>query len=375
MSYRILHILDCFLPETMNWLEALLVQSQEHCVHHIYALYYTRKPNIQFHYVPAGVLVKYPLSKMTKLKIRLSAFNDQQILQKYITDHNIQMVHFHFGHVAIEHKKWIAHLHLPFCVSLYGFDYEYLVYKKPTVRREYQKLSLLGGLFIVEGNYSKNLLEKYGVPPAQIFKVHMLFDRQVKQLNQRYIQPIRLFQAASYTPKKNQLELISALQNRHAGKFILSFFGEPADKKYANELKKMAKTKSRHTISLNDKLQWSDYLKELGNCHFTINLSKRSSEMDTEGGCPVLIKDGLSLGKPILTTRHCDIPEWIIENFNGFLIDENDNQQIANLLDQILVLSEYQYLQLCTNARQSVEANMKQNITSNELISIYRSSL
>ncbi len=375
MSYRVLHIIDCFLPETMNWLEALLEQSKKSCQHHIFAPYYIRNKNESFQYVEAGIHCNYPISLRSKIKSYLAFEKNKRYLEKYILEHKIQIVHFHFGHTVLPFKKWIADMSIPFCVSLYGFDYEYLVYKNPQVKIDYHHLGSKGAHFIVEGNYSKKLLESYGIATAQIHKVHMIFDRGIKVKLIPYRQPIRLLQVASYSEKKNQLGLINALNTSHAGKFRISFFGEILDHRYMRELKNLMKVKSEHTIKLHGKLNWTDYLKELQDSHFIVNLSRRSSEMDTEGGCPVFLKDGLSLGKPAIASRHCDIPEWIINDLNGFLVEENNVKQVSDILDKILLLSENEFKKLCTNAFYSVEANSKQHITSSELISVYKDIL
>ncbi len=379
MSYRILHILDCYLPETMNWLEKLLEESSEDCEHHVFASFYIRKRNERFHYVEAGQSNAYPIPFFSKLKNKLLNSSNEKILLHYVLKHKIQIIHFHFGHVAIQYKEWIQKTGLPFCISLYGFDYEYLVHKNSQVKSDYVYLSKLGGRFIVEGNYSRRLVNSYGVPQHQIHIVHMLFGRMPESLTHEvhvgahsYNMPIKLFQAATYTEKKNQLGLIEALQDRHASRFIISFYGEKVDTHYYHELIRAIRTKNKHCITTQDKISFEEYLKALANAHFAVNLSKRSKTYDTEGGCPVLLKDGLSMGKPGISTKHCDIPELIVHGCNGFLLPENDTPAVTELLDQLLLLSQKEYNSLCGNARESVRTNIHQEITRLELIAVYK---
>lgn len=375
MSFKILHILDVFIPETMNWLENLLEESKDVCEHHIFASYYIRSQSNQFHYVNAGLKTDYPLPLAAKVKARWQQPKNSKILFKYIQDNNIQLIHFHFGHVAIKFKQLINSSGLPFCISLYGFDYEYLVYKNPKVKTDYLFLAKFGGRFIVEGNYSKKILENYGIPVQQIEIVHMLYDRKFAGSSHKYMEPIRLFQAATFTEKKNQLGLVEALQDRHAGRFVIAFYGEKHDKQYYKELKSIVKGKNKHCIHMHDKLSFADYLNALDTAHFTVNLSKRSHDQDTEGGCPVLLKDSLNLGKPGISTNHCDIPELIVHECNGFLLPENDTQSVTELLDYLLLIPQNKYSRYCTNALESVNTNIAQKMTRNDLLNVYQAML
>ncbi len=376
--------MDCFLPETMNWLEKLLEESSDKCEHHIYSSFYKRPRNEKFKYVDAGINCSYPVSILSKIKNKINQASNIKQLDNYIHQQKIQLIHFHFGNVAIQYKDWIQKTGLPFCVSLYGFDYEYLVYKNRSIKSDYVFLSKLGGRFIVEGDYSRKLIQRYGISIQQIHIVHMLYDRQhqksgnffnVAEFPITYSQPIKLFQAATFTEKKNQLGLVEALQDRHASCFIISFYGEQVDKIYFQELEKAVKSKYKHCIQIHDKISLDEYLNALDNSHFTINLSKRSKQNDTEGGCPVILKDGLSLGKPGISTNHCDIPEIIVNGCNGFLLPENDHSAVTELLDRLLLLSQKEYTKLCCNARESVKTNISQKITEQDLLSVYKSMI
>lgn len=375
MSFKILHIIDVFLPDTMNWLERLLDETKEDCEHHIYAEYYISPLNRKYKFVDAGIASSYPIPLFSKLKARLVHSGISKILLQYIQQHKIQLVHFHFGHVAIKFKNWIQKTELPFCVSLYGFDYEYLVYQNPQVKSEYLLLSKLGGQFIVEGKYSKALIGNYGIPNDKIHIVHMLFEREQQKSIVPYTIPIRLFQAATFTEKKNQLGLINALRDKHASRFIISLYGEQPDKSYFAEVKNAASKQHKHCIRIHDSVELKQYLQLLSQTHYSINLSRRSQLHDTEGGCPVFIKDSLNLAKPAIGTSHCDIPELIANGFNGYLLPENDSSAVSELLDQFLLVTQRQYNQLCMNAAETVKTNIQQNITRQELIHVYQCML
>src|SRR6185436_16906205 len=107
MSYKVLHIIDCFLPETMNWLEKLLEESSDVCEHHIYADYYIRSLNKKFHYADSGIHTNYPIPIPSKIKNWINRSANFDFLLQYIQKNKIQIIHFHFGNVAIQYKTWI----------------------------------------------------------------------------------------------------------------------------------------------------------------------------------------------------------------------------------------------------------------------------
>jgi colanic acid/amylovoran biosynthesis glycosyltransferase len=373
MSFKVLHIIDCYLPQTMNWLKALLDCSASDCEHHIYASYYISPHNPEYKFVNCGINCSYPISLASKIKQRFLQDKDENDLYRYIHNNGIQILHFHFGHVAIRFEKFITRVAVPFVISLYGFDYEYLIHKKPSTLLAYRRLAIKGGIFIAEGNYSRQLLNSYGITLNHIRIVHLLFPRVNRISFMNYSQPIRLFQAATYIEKKNQLGLVEALQDRHASRFNIQFYGESIDADYSRELKLAIRKKYMHQITMNDKLEFSLYLSKMATSHFVVNLSKRSKTFDTEGGCPVLLKDAFALSKPVISTRHCDIPELVSNGWNGYLLPENDTEAISEVLDNILLLSTKKYLALCHNAMESVNANISGKITANELIQVYES--
>lgn len=375
MSYKVLHILDTYLSETMNWLDSILHSTDLNCKHHIATRYHIHNKKSDYPMVPGSITSTYPVPFYNKVLCSLLDWNSSSRLNQHIVSESIDIVHFHFANTAIRQLHLIEKLNIPVLISFYGFDYEYLVKNKPGTLEAYQRLAQLGCKFIVEGHYSKNILIEYGVPSEQISILHLLFSRNRNLKPIRLQNPIRLIQAASFTEKKNQLACLEALQDRHAGRLELILIGERVDNTYYKEVEKILTKKVNHAIHVIGKMNPDLYLNHLRNCHFAINLSKRSKTFDTEGGCPIFIKDSLNLGKPVISTKHCDIPESVIHGFNGYLTDGADSRAISETLDQVLNLSQKGYTKICTNAFHSVSANALNNITGVELMKIYDASL
>lgn len=375
MFFKVLHILDSYLPETMNWIDSILQSTGSNCEHHIAARYHINDYKLKYPMVPGSLTSTYPVPNYNKVLCSLLDLSSSSRLYNYVNRESIDIIHFHFANTAIRQIHLIEKLKIPVLISFYGFDYEYLVKNKSGTLKAYQNLAHLGCRFIVEGRYSRNVLLEYGIPSRQISILHLLFSRNgiLKPIN--WQSPIRLIQAASFTEKKNQLALLEALQDRHAGRLKIVMIGEPVDKNYYAEIQKLLVKKVNHSIRILDKMTPDCYLKHLMKHHFAVNLSKHSKSYDTEGGCPIFIKDSLNLAKPVISTSHCDIPESVIHGFNGYLTDATNLKAIEDTLDKVLKLSQKAYNGLCINAFQSVNVNSLNNITGEELNNIYAACL
>jgi len=61
--------------------------------------------------------------------------------------------------------------------------------------------------------------------------------------------------------------------------------------------------------------------------HIFLSPSVTALDGDTEGGAPVTIIEMAATGMPIISTKHCDIPEVIKDGVTGFLANERDGRR------------------------------------------------
>ena len=372
MRIKVLHIIDVYLPETMNWLEELILLNSERYEHHIFALNKISEfnPNI-INARPSKQSVEYPISFIGKLIQKLSFPFINRELNHYCRTNAIQIIHIHFGNIAILFRKFLYQSSLTKVISIYGYDYEYLVHKNPSTKEYYSNLAKHNCHFIAQGKYSKSKLASYNIPIEKIHLVHMLYDRGISSLPPEYKQPIRFVQIATFTRKKGQDIFIQAASRQKDTNFTIDFYGEIADPIYYQKLLQLAQENTHLCIRFHPKLSVSDYFKIMQSSHIAVNLSRTTELKDTEGGCPVFIKDALWFGRPVFATTHCDIPEIVIHKFNGWLAKEDDIDSASRLLSEILLLSQKEYFGFSTNAQQSVRSNATNHIAVDEIHDCY----
>jgi colanic acid/amylovoran biosynthesis glycosyltransferase len=114
------------------------------------------------------------------------------------------------------------------------------------------------------------------------------------------------------------------------------------------------------------------FIEELYKHHLFISPSITASDGDTEGGSPVAITEASASGMPVISTRHCDIPEVVVHSKTGLLSEEKD---VAGLHKSILhFIKDKDALKECGSmGRAHIES--KYNISRQllELDRIYRS--
>jgi colanic acid/amylovoran biosynthesis glycosyltransferase len=376
MKIKILHIIDVYLPETMIWLEKLLLLSNDLYEHHIHTDYLIGKVNSNFTLAdPSKKAVAYPITIFDKISNKIKRIFSPNEVLNYIRLHQIDLLHVHFGHLALDYFDTIKNLKIPKVISFYGFDYERLPHLNPKIKSKYKALGELGCFFIVEGNYSRNVLHSYGIAKERIKIVHMLYAHQYDYAHKSLSRPIRFVQVATYTEKKGQDIFLEAIQTVSEPNFIVDFYGEIANQEYYSKLQNLAR-KSKHVqVRFHSKISFEQYKLILQQSDIAVNLSRRSKDYDTEGGCPVFVKDALWFGKPVFSTDHCDIPEIVVHGLNGWIAKENSVESASLALSQILKLSQNEYRRYATNALMSVDCNAKGQITLSDIIACYNSML
>jgi colanic acid/amylovoran biosynthesis glycosyltransferase len=64
--------------------------------------------------------------------------------------------------------------------------------------------------------------------------------------------------------------------------------------------------------------------------------SRHAKDGDAEGGSPVVLTEAMALGLVCIGSRHCDIPEVILDGKTGFLCGDGNAEAVAEALLQLL---------------------------------------
>jgi len=82
-------------------------------------------------------------------------------------------------------------------------------------------------------------------------------------------------------------------------------------------------------------LPYDRYLEAIRSAHIFLQPTVLAEDGDAEGGAPVTITELSASGMPVVATRHCDIPQIVLDGRSGLLADERDVDGLAALLARI----------------------------------------
>jgi colanic acid/amylovoran biosynthesis glycosyltransferase len=100
--------------------------------------------------------------------------------------------------------------------------------------------------------------------------------------------------------------------------------------------------------------------------------SKQGSDGNAEGGSPVVLTEAMSMGLLCIGTKHCDIPEVIIDRETGLLCDEGDVFGLAESLND-LAGSQARLVDMTAAGRRHMEKKFNLALQLDEISEAYRS--
>lgn len=96
-----------------------------------------------------------------------------------------------------------------------------------------------------------------------------------------------------------------------------------------------------------------------------------SSDGDMEG-IPVILMEAMAVGTIVVSTYHSGIPELIETNKSGYLVEEKNPNNLAEILENILNKSEYELNDITERARIKIEEQFDVNLLNKQLVSLFK---
>jgi hypothetical protein len=198
-----------------------------------------------------------------------------------------------------------------------------------------------------------------GMPAERITTIHLGVDPATFTFRPPPEQMVgssatRLLMVARLTEKKGIHTALRALQRRRqaGGRETMTVIGGGELHGYLLAL--------RGAFGLNDAVQFNgprdvDHVKRtMHEHHVLLQPSLTGANGDCEG-IPVVLMEAMASGLPVVSTRHSGIPELVVDGESGLLVDEGDDQGIANAIERLEQFPEMAG-RIAQNARARIEA-------------------
>ncbi len=248
-------------------------------------------------------------------------------------------LHCHFGDLGYWSLSLKKRLDIPMITMFYGYDATQLPRDNPVWKRRYRKLFETGDIFLVEGSCMKRTLTELSCPVDKIKVFHLGVDLDQIPFNAKRRQtgePLKVLAAGAFREKKGLSYAVEAfgLARKEYPNMTLTIIGDSSGLGHEEEEKeKILSTIKQFELSDSVKLlgfqSHRRFIEELGKHDIFISPSVVARNGDSEGGSPVAITEASAAGLPVVSTRHCDIPEVVLHEKTGLLSQERDVPELT----------------------------------------------
>lgn len=289
------------------------------------------------------------------------------------------VIHSHFGDVAWRDIGAARAAKVAQVVTFYGYDMSELP-KQALWRDRYAELFRAAALVLCEGPHMAACVVAAGCPAHKV-RVHHLGVRMERiAFRPRQWRPgetLRVLIASTFAEKKGIPYGLRALGRLAQNLDLeLTIIGDARDTG-PSRLEKAAILAALDEQGLAGRTRLLGYqpharmMEEAYRHHLFLAPSVTARDGGTEGGAPVSLIEMAASGMPIVSSRHCDIPEVVLDGRTGFLAAERD---VEGLLQCLLraTRGHADWPTLLTLGRAHVEREFDAMVQGRRLAALYR---
>jgi colanic acid/amylovoran biosynthesis glycosyltransferase len=291
------------------------------------------------------------------------------------------IIHAHFGSLGWNNLTRKRRMKIPLVTSFYGWDAWFLPKTRSFWQDRYRELFPVGEAFLVEGPAMRQRLIELGCAAEKVHIQRIGVDLASLPFEARdFTDNLRVVMLGRFIEKKGLIDgLRSCAEARTRGiNLNVTIIGDAS----ANDPAGLLIKKELHALAAGSKLaghvRFTGFLplKEvrttLGAHDIFLCPSKHACDGDAEGGSPVALTEAMASGLLCIGTRHCDIPEVILDGRTGYLCAEGD---VTGMADRLAALpsASNRLLELVEAGRRHVEEHFSLATQLEKLRGLYQS--
>jgi colanic acid/amylovoran biosynthesis glycosyltransferase len=290
------------------------------------------------------------------------------------------VVHSHFGNRAYFDMEVVKRMRVAHVVTFYGHDLSRLPHN-PLWKGRFRELFRRAALFTVEGSHMKASLAALDCPETKIRIRRHGVDLETYRYIPRSIGAdgmVKILVAARFVEKKGipvAVRAVAELAQRHP-KLQLTVIGDANPNDAGGTAIKREVQSLLQSPPLAQCSRWvgsvsfQQFMTIAEEHHLFIQASQHARDGDSEGGAPVTLLQLAATGMPIVATRHCDIPEVVLDGVTGALALERDASALAASLER-LVSAPDSWTRLGEQARRHIQHHFELSRCMADLEDIY----
>jgi len=275
--------------------------------------------------------------------------------ENILRERKVELIHAYFGPVAWRMLSLSKRLRVPLVVTFLGDEvaprlgdwWSWWIQsdgKPPDWPARLQELFEGADLLLAEGPFLRRRLVELGSPAHKtlVQRIALPIDRYATA---DALPPSRdkktILFAGRFCAQKGVLYVLAAVREllKERNDVELRMIGDEklTDGKYASQVYGYIREHDLDGhVRLLGFLNHADYLRELEAADIFLHPSIVDDDGLSEGGAPTTILEAQALGKPVVSTRHCDIPNVTLPDESAILVAERDSAALADALRSLL---------------------------------------
>jgi len=380
-TLNVIHSIDAWLPTTQKWMYDELIYLPKNIKNHVLCEYTTNIDQFKIDDIHSIHDIHPTLVKInnTLKSINLN-FHFNSFREKIVTDFKVKILHSHFGPTAWYNLKVARKTRIKHVVSFYGFDVGFIPLKWEKWRKRYDMIFKEVDAVLCEGPFMAQSIINLGCPKDKVIVHHLgvgveKIEYKPREWNKN--EPLRVLIASSFTEKKGipfGIAALGKLKKEVPLQITLIGDGIGSSKRRKEKEIILSMIKQYKLDSHTRLLGYQPYdilMREAYNHHIYLSPSITASDGDSEGGVPVSLIEMSASGMPVVSTRHCDIPEVIKYNSSCQLADERDIDGLVNCF-RWLINNVDKWRNILDKNRQHIELEYNASLQGKKLAKIYQ---
>jgi len=303
-------------------------------------------------------------SRLGSALLRWSGISDV-ITTQWICRWSPEVIHSHFGPRGWSDLRLKRSSGARMVTSFYGHDAWSIPETGPLWRERYRELFEHCDLVLVEGPAMQRKLVALGCPSDKVRIVRLGVDVASLAFRKRgFGGELRIAMVGRYVEKKGLVDGMRACAIARKGgvKLRLTIVGDAQGDDAKGQGIKRTLLEMAQQPELSGYVHFTGFLPLpvtralLSQQDVLLCPSKQGSDGNAEGGSPVVLTEAMAMGLFCIGTRHCDIPEVILDRQTGFLCDEGDAFGLAESLNRLAV-SHARLVDMTVAGRRHIESS------------------
>jgi colanic acid/amylovoran biosynthesis glycosyltransferase len=382
-TIRVIHSVDNWLGRTLAWLHSQVASLPATVENHVLC-----EATENLGEFPVARLNCYGSSEAAMLRWLAARSWRYRLLRKRTLMRAIGrgatgspvIVHSHFGTRGWFDIGDVCAIGARHVVSFYGYDLDRMPRQDPAWCDRYRALFAHADRVLCEGPRMLERVAALGCPSSKL-RLHRLgvdvASIPFRPRSKEDGEPLRVLIASSFFEKKGIPYAIEALAEvRRRIPVAVTIAGDAMPQESSQREKRriietLARCGMSDAVSLRGFVSQPQLLELAYAHHVFVAPSVTAADGDTEGGAPMVLPLLAATGMPIVSTRHRDIPEVVLDGVCGSLADERDVAGLAAGIEAC-VANFPCWPDRAAHARDHIERRFNTALQGPRLAAIYR---